>query len=371
MGSLIEFQTQSLQSCPTKGHPDICGGCWCLGLSDDDNYQCPEMPEGMISGCSSDERREELASMYASFVQTGAPDYIKPSPVLQSTGLHVLPPPIGSNGTYSDVSSEIKMEMIGTPRSPCDPFSFGDKTLEESQLKNPFHGLKPCYPQALEPPYLNPEPDMVCSYKYAGTVASLSQCRGREYELRSYSSAEGAIADGANIVHDGPCGFCSNANDRAAFIRTKSIFKIVFGCRAKLSQIDEGRPKSAPKPGGDPSSLTKCVVDALQISQPCGTWISTSLFAYIEVFCFDVCFGDGTPPWQQMGSPPECALSECKKCILAQTETPTISLAGSEPFFAPQDIVMLDEFTPCSNRHIQRHGDGPKRPLFDPCDGLI
>ena len=213
---------------------------------------------------------------------------------------------------------------------------------------------------------------MVCTYKYSGTVASLNECRGREYELRSYSSAEDAIADGAKIVHDGPCGFCSNANDRAAFIRNKSLIQIVFGCRAKLAQIGGGPPpKSAPKPGGDSPSLTKCVVDALQISQPCGTWISTSLFAYVDVFCFDVCFGDGTPPWQQMGSPPECALSECKKCILAQTETPTISLAGSEPFFAPQDIVMLEEFTPCSNRHIHRHRDGPKRPLLDPCDGLI
>lgn len=365
MELLLAFEAKSLQTCSTKGYPDVCGGCWCVGLSADNNYQCPDMPQGMISGCTTDERRDELAAIYASFIQTGAPDYIKPAPVLQSTGLYVLPPPDGdgvdvstSNGTHL-VGSPEDLDMFGSPRSPCDPFSLGEDTHPESQSRNPFHGLPPCFPQAMEPPYLNPEPDMVCSYKYAATVKNIDECRGREYELRSYPSADQAIADGAEVVHSGPCGFCSSAHDRAALIRIKSVMKIVFRCKAKLATTD-------------PPSLISCIMDVMQISQPCGAWISTSLFMYTSIFCYDECVAGGTPPFLQNGVPPECTLRGCQECRRAQMiETPKLALAGSEPFIEPHNMVLLDEFIPCENRHFQSDGDESKIPLFDPCDGLI
>lgn len=145
---------------------------------------------------------------------------------------------------------------------------------------------------------------VVCAYKYADDQA----CRGREYDMSTYATAEAAVAAGAYVTHSGACGVCSNAQDlgvrmsRFSTLQAQSIF-----C-ATAHAITRNFP-----------ALIQCY-ETLGFTNQCSL-----LWAHFGATNGDVCASKCIPDptssvIELFESAPTCALLPCLNCSSSQFE---------------------------------------------------
>ena len=67
-------------------------------------------------------------------------------------------------------------------------------------------------------PYSKPNPPLPKPGQVCGVLYS-NETKRRVYRLETYVSAAAAVAAGAHVTHDTPCGLCSSLADLAAYMK--------------------------------------------------------------------------------------------------------------------------------------------------------
>jgi hypothetical protein len=239
-----------------------CGDCWCVPEGGTIDGTCPEYPDGIWQSFPN-----EWGRQLSTFTLTSDPLI-----------LHAA-----------------------TGETDCYPF---------------FEAIGPQgYPGSTSPQCQRPSDDSgtaVCAFKYAEDQA----CRGREYDMSTYATAEAAVAAGAHVTHSGACGVCSNAQD--------------FGVR--MTRFPELQSQSifcatAHVLTGDFPALIQCYAN-LGFTDECSL-----LWAHFGATNGELCASDCTPDPDSLKielteGAPMCALLPCLDCSTSQFENDFNILAG-------------------------------------------
>jgi len=223
-----------------------CGDCWCSNGGD----TCPTDTAGITDNFSGTDK------LYSTFELTNDPDFLK----LQSA----------SGG-------------------PCYPFAdvFDNVALvnyEESGAE-----------QCVSPPFVE---ETVCAYVYD---KSSPTCDGRKYAIRNFPSTNDAMASNGAILHQGPCGVCSSAQDFGARIATYGTLETESIKCATSYTFTKDFP-----------TLVSCY-SKLGFSDSCATLWGHYGATSSNKCAFD-CFPDSSGVTQLNGPAPACEPSQCLAC---------------------------------------------------------
>lgn len=263
-----------------------CGDCWCIPKGGTDQGTCPSFSPGIY---------ESIPASWAISYQSFQLDTAKSEqPVLED-----------ANGN-----------------TDCYPFAGTASNITG-------------YAESKNPPCVKPtktSDSNVCAYRY-----ETKQCKGRTYNMNTYNSSEQALAEGAHVVHSGPCGVCSNANDLAVRMKTLDfIDSFTAGCGVDYYLYR------------DFGKLVTCIQQA-NFTTPCATlWAH---FTAANAFkCSTQCFaqiGNGGQSQPYNAGPPFCNLSSCLACS-SQFEADFNDLAGINK--SPYNAGIVDKIAyPCSD----------------------
>lgn len=154
------------------------------------------------------------------------------------------------------------------------------------------------YPQLSEKVWLPPcekprvgEND-VCAYFYQDEDKNYGW--NREYGMKTFSSYEAAMSEGAVVTHLGACGVCSNANDLAVLMDDKLNGK-AEECRA----FNWSRKRAR-----------ECF-ENIGFTEDCA-WLWATDSMYTSYKCFLPCKHSRWLPGNDLET---CELNECNKCV--------------------------------------------------------
>jgi len=223
-----------------------CGDCWCSNGGD----TCPTTTVGITDNFS------ETDKLYSTFELTNDPDFLK----LQSA----------SGG-------------------PCYPFAenFDNVALSNYEASGAEQCVSP-----------SGDEDTVCAYVYD---KSSPTCNGRKYTIQNFPSKNDAMASNGAILHQGPCGVCSSAQDFGARIATYGTLEIEsIKCATKYTF------------SRDFPTLVSCYSN-LGFSDSCAT-LWGHYAATNGSQCASKCWPDSSGVTLLNGPAPACEPSECLTC---------------------------------------------------------
>ena len=247
-----------------------CGDCWCVPEGGVGNGTCPD---------------SNLPGLYQSF------------------------PPEWPATYATFVLDQEPLQLQAADGSP-DCFPFADAL-----------GPLSSYPQSNFPQCVLPQDDsdVVCGFQYTSTD---TPCRGKAYTVQQYASLEALTSTdgGAQLIHSGPCGVCSTAQDLSVRMATfDAINPISVACATNylISPDLEGRF----------DKLIQCYTN-IGFSPPCAT-----LWAHFAATNANVCAVECVPDvtTNQIPlflDPPFCPAAPCVACGAAKFEGPFNQLAG-------------------------------------------
>lgn len=234
-----------------SGFSPLCGDCWCT--IDDGSETCPPLGETVRYNVDQDWDVFYSFRLKSPTIQLAAPD--------------------GSTGTEE-----------------CSPFNDLGKDMpdfEQGQL-----------PQCVLDP---PQSGNYCGYKYPNAGNDDEFCEGREYEMASYETLQDLEADGAQLIHHGACGVCSNAQD----VWTKMDTLDNIATRSVVCAVTYLMSR-------DFNALLDCVSD-LGWSKPCALqWAHYTIAT--TLLCSNECMPDSSNNVEGNGPPPACEYSSCFVC---------------------------------------------------------
>ena len=206
---------------------------------------------------------------------------------------------------------------------------------------------QPNYPRSSDPQCVRPTvtDTNVCAYKYD----MMQGCRYRDYELKTYNAEDEAELDGATVIHKGPCGVCSNANDLG--VRMKTIETInPFSVACGLNYVSQNFKTRF-------DGLIQCYKD-LGFTTDCAT-LWAHFGATNVALCAIRCVPGANNDVILNKAPPFCPLSDCISCSATKFEEDFNALAGI--WKSAYNAGMNDEIAyPCSYFY---------RTDLDPCQG--
>jgi hypothetical protein len=269
MGMRIFFAIGCLVHLSSGQEPEFtprCGDCWCIPEGGTVDGTCPEYPVGIWQGFP-----DEWSQQLSTFALTSDP------------------------------------LILQTASGETDCYPFSDAVGGQS-----YPGSTS--PQCQRPLLSSSDSDstVVCAFKYAEEQA----CRGREYDMQTYASAEVAVAAGAYVTHSGACGVCSNAQDlgvrmdQFGKLRSASIF-----CATGFA-INRQFPK-----------LIQCY-ENIGFTDNCSL-----LWAHFAATNAELCAASCVPDpvtftIKLTEEAPTCALGSCLNCSASQFEEEFNLLAG-------------------------------------------
>ena len=184
-----------------NGYAPSCGDCWCS--ADDDysgeegSFTCPQYPTGWIDSCTPLERRLKVSSHFKRYVKKTDPS---------EDSLPII------SEIYSQTNSPLVIPTNdGTDTTPCNPFG------ESIAATNPFADLPPCF---VVTPIDENIDQPVCVFRQT-SVGNNGNNTEVIYESQTLALDQALeFPENAEIVHSGPCGMCSTAQDIVALIES-------------------------------------------------------------------------------------------------------------------------------------------------------
>jgi hypothetical protein len=261
--SNLPFLLASFLFVMTDAFVPRCGNCWCIpdDATATSNGTCPSIEPGIL-------QLPNVSSNWPILMQS-----------MQLT------------------SAEI--QLVGANNAPCFPFanSVGPLSYPESK-----------YPQCVQTEVINTPGasnvsnpnDLVCAYKYVPNVT----CSGRSYQVKTYLSEKNASADGAYLVHSGPCGVCSNAHDFAVRLMPINFQSLSIECGFLFAT------------GGNFSTLVSCFQTKLGLGTQCAT-LWAHFTATNSAKCASFCIPDSSGNVVLNEGPPTCPLGPCLNCSVS------------------------------------------------------
>ena len=146
------------------------------------------------------------------------------------------------------------------------------------------------YAELTSDPYLSAAPELpegeVCGFLDAGS---------QRYSLKTFSSAQEALAAGAHITHTSACGVCSTLADLSVYMRILDLTEPVRACGLENM-------------GGSEEEHVACLL-ALGFTLPCAQiWYWNTLHTQQE--CLSECLADLEAPYNN----PDGSLNSCLQC---------------------------------------------------------
>ena len=276
----------------------LCGNCWCVPSAGD---ECPSFTPGLKNSYP-----DSWVRALKSF------ERLEPATELQPTG--------------------------------CFPF---DVELDTNN-----------YPEAAGPACERPTftNETVCGFIFPNAGNDDEICTGRSYSVQTFSSVAEAQAANASVVHLGPCGVCSNAQDLGARAETLDAMNPVSILCASNYVVDADR-------GNRFDNLIECYETNIGLSPPCAR-----LWAYFgqsnAALCPNDCPVNEINDIPLNNPAPGCELSDCLACSATKFEDDFNLLAGlwKSPYNAgfldtvvyPCDFFyrLEEEFDPCIGAEI-------------------
>ena len=200
-------ETNETERC-RNGYAPSCGDCWCS--ADDDwsgeegSFICPQYPTGWIDSCTPLERRLKVSSHFKRYVKRTGDSSSDEETYLNEDSLPII------SDIYSQTDSPLVIPTNdGTDTTFCNPFG------ESIASNNPFADLPPCFVVA---PIDENVDQPVCVFRQT-SVGNNGNNTEVIYESQTLALDEAlAFPENAEIVHSGPCGMCSTAQDLVALI---------------------------------------------------------------------------------------------------------------------------------------------------------
>lgn len=279
----------------------VCGECWCIP---DNGEECPSFS----------------LNLYQSFPNAWV--QLHKSSILTSSPI-----------TYGE---------------DCYPFSLVDEAPLDPDL----------YPESAKPrceelPTTTDTSDsssLFCAYKYeeADTIVPPDSCSDRRYELVTYTNRTEVPAN-AVIIHTGPCGVCSNANDLAVRMETIDQMSSIASFCGTAYATDTNFATRFDK-------LIACFRNP-GFSAPCARhWAHFT--ATNAALCAVQCVSDVGGTF--FGPPPACELGDCLSCSRDSFEHEFNAFAGV--YKSPYNAGFVDEIAYSCDLFFPTEG-------LDPCFG--
>jgi hypothetical protein len=212
------------------------------------------------------------------------------------------------------------------------------------------------YPEANNPTCDRPSgvtDDTVCAFLFPGADGEV--CTGRSYSVQTFASTTEAQAAGALVIHRGPCGVCSNAQDLAVRAETLDTMNPISVLCAATYVVDSDRENRF-------ENLVDCYKTNTGFTDPCArlwAFFGQANAALCPDFC-PVALGNDI----ELNQPaPDCGLSACLACSADSFEDDFNQLAGL--WKSPYNAGFYDPVAyPCGFFYRLEED-------FDPCVGAV